>query len=92
MIINIDASDSSINAHFQAVCASVDDANLLSAAMQAGLLYRRYQEASTNPALAKALDGVSVTPAGDRLKVNAPISQEQMTSLIQSKAFAAPAN
>jgi len=92
MIINIDADDKAIDAHFQAVCASVDDANLLSAAIQAGLMYRRYQEASTNPALAKALDGVGVTPAGDRLKINAPISQEQMTTLIQSKAFAAPAN
>jgi len=70
----------------------VDDANLLSAAMQAGLMYRRYQEASSNPALAKALDGVGVTPTGDRLKINAPVTQEQMATLIQSKAFSAPAN
>ena len=52
MIININADDG-VDAHFQAVCDSVDDANLLSAAMQAGLMYRRYQEAQTNPALAK---------------------------------------
>jgi len=92
MIINISADDKSIDAHLQAVCASVDDANLLSAAFQAGLMYRRYQEASSNPALAKALDGVGVVPTGDRLKINAPISQEQMTALIQSKSFAPPAN
>jgi len=92
MIININADDKGIDAHLQAVCASVDDANLLSAAFQAGLMYRRYQEASTNPALAKALDGVGVTPTGDRLKINAPVTQEQMTTLIQSKAFAVPAN
>jgi hypothetical protein len=89
MIINIDADDG-VDAHFQAVCDSVDDANLLSAAMQAGLMYRRYQEAQTNPALAKTLDQVRVTPSGDRLKVDAPVSQEQLMSLIQTKAFAAP--
>ena len=89
MIININADDG-VDAHFQAVCDSVDDANLLSAAMQAGLMYRRYQEAQTNPALAKTLDQVRVTPSGDRLKVDAPVSQEQLMSLIQTKAFAAP--
>jgi hypothetical protein len=89
MIININADDG-VDAHFQAVCDSVDDANLLSAAMQAGLMYRRYQEAQTNPALAKTLDQVRVTPSGDRLKVEAPVSQEQLMSLIQTKAFAAP--
>jgi hypothetical protein len=89
MIINIDA-DSGVDAHFTAVCDSVDDANLLSAAMQAGLMYRRYQEAQTNPALAKTLDQVRVTPSGDRLKVEAPVSQDQLMTLIQTKAFAAP--
>jgi hypothetical protein len=89
MIINISADDG-VDAHFQAVCDSVDDANLLSAAMQAGLMYRRYQEAQTNPALAKTLDQVRVTPSGDRLKVEAPVSQDQLMSLIQTKAFAAP--
>ncbi len=89
MIININADDG-VDAHFQAVCDSVDDANLLSAAMQAGLMYRRYQEAQNNPALAKTIDQVRVTPSGDRLKVDAPVSQEQLMSLIQTKAFAAP--
>ncbi|MGA8409824.1 MAG: hypothetical protein WB680_21810 [Candidatus Acidiferrales bacterium] len=89
MIININADDG-VDAHFQAVCDSVDDANLLSAAMQAGLMYRRYQEAQTNPALAKTIDQVRVTPSGDRLKVDAPVSQDQLMSLIQTKAFAAP--
>ncbi|MFZ1973400.1 MAG: hypothetical protein WAU89_11180 [Candidatus Acidiferrales bacterium] len=89
MIININADDG-VDAHFQAVCDSVDDANLLSAAMQAGLMYRRYQEAQTNPALAKTIDQIRVAPSGDRLKVDAPVSQEQLMSLIQTKAFAAP--
>ena len=86
MTITIDA-DSGVDAHFQAVCASPDDANLLAAALQAGLMYRRYQEASTNPTLAGALDSVRIVPSGDRLKVEAPISQDQLLSLIRNGAF-----
>jgi hypothetical protein len=89
MIININA-DNGVDAHFQAVCDSVDDANLLGAAMQAGIMYRRYQEAQGNPSLAKTLDQVRVTPSGDRLKIELPVSQDELLSLIQTKAFASP--
>jgi hypothetical protein len=89
MTIAVDA-DSGVDAHFQALCSSPDDANLLSAALQAGIMYRRYQEAQTNPAFASALDQVRVTPSGDRLKVEIPISQDQLLSLIHSKVFAVP--
>lgn len=88
MTIQIEA-DSGVDAQFQAVCGSTEDANLLAAAMQAGLMYRRYQESQSDPALAGALDSVSVAPSGDRLKVNAPISQDQLLSLIHTRAFAA---
>jgi hypothetical protein len=87
MMISADA-DHGIDAHFQAVCASTDDANLLAAALQAGLMYRRYQEAQGNPDLAGALDQVTVAPSGDRLKVDAPISQDQLLGLIRSRALA----
>jgi hypothetical protein len=53
-------------------------------------MYRRYQEAQGNPSLAKTLDQVKVTPTGDRLKIELPVSQEELLSLIQTKAFAAP--
>ena len=89
MTIDVEA-DSGVDTHFQAVCSSTDDANLLSAALQAGLMYRRYQESQDHPDLAGALDQISVTPSGDRLKVNAPVSQEQLLSLISSHAFAVP--
>ena len=87
MTISVDA-DSGIDAHFQAVCSSTDDANLLAAALQAGLMYRRYQEAQDHPDLAGALDQVQVAPSGDRLKVDAPVSQDQIQSLIRTKTFA----
>ena len=86
MTINVNA-DSGVDAHFQAVCSSPDDANLLAAALQAGLMYRRYQEASADPALAGALDNVRVTPSGDRLKIEAPVSQDQLLTLIRTGAF-----
>lgn len=87
MMISADA-DRGIDAHFQAVCATTDDANLLAAALQAGLMYRRYQEAQGNPDLAGALDQVRVTPSGDRLKVDAPVTQDQLLGLIRSRALA----
>ncbi len=86
MTIIIDA-DSGVDAKFQAVCNSPDDANLLAAALQAGLMYRRYQEAQNGSALAGALDGVSVAPSGNRLKIDAPVSQDQLLSLIRSGAL-----
>jgi hypothetical protein len=87
MTISVDA-DSGVDAHFQAVCSSPADANVLSAALQAGIMYRRYQEGQQNQALSSALDQVRVTPAGDRLKVEIPLSQDQLVSLIRSRAFA----
>ena len=87
MMISAEANHG-IDAHFQAVCASTDDANLMAAALQAGLMYRRYEEAQGNPDLAGALGQVTVTPSGDRLKVDAPVSQDQLLGLIKSRALA----
>lgn len=87
MTISVDA-DNGVDAKFQAVCSSPSDANLLSAALQAGIMYRRYQEGQQNQALSSALDQVRVSPAGDRLNVDIPLSQSQLASLISSHAFA----
>lgn len=89
MIIDIQA-DSGVDAQFQAVCSSPGDANLLAAGLQGALMLRRYQEAKSNPDLANALNQVTVTPSGDRLKVDAPVSQDQLSSLIRTRAFAVP--
>jgi hypothetical protein len=86
MTINVDA-DSGIDTHFQAVCSSPDDANVLAAALQAGLMYRRYQEAQSGSALSGALEQVRIAPSGNRLKIDAPVSQDQLLSLIRSGAL-----
>jgi hypothetical protein len=87
MTINVQA-DSGLDAQFQAVCGSSDDASMLAAALQAGIMMRRYQESQSHPDLAGALDHVTVSPSGDRLTVDAPVSQDQLLSLIRSKALA----
>jgi hypothetical protein len=87
MTIDIEA-DSGVDAHFQAVCSSTDDANLLGSALQAGLMYRRYQESQEHPDLASALDQARVVPSGDHLKVDFPVSQDELLSLIRTRAFA----
>lgn len=84
--IHVQAS-SGIDAQFQAVCDTVDNANLLATALQAGVMYRRYQEASTHPEIAKALEGVSIVPSGDRIKVDLPVSEDQLQALIKSHAL-----
>jgi len=78
-----------LDAQFQAVCNTVDDANTLAAALQAGVMVRRYQEAQQHPEVAKALDAVSVSPSGDHLKIDIPITEDQLQVLIKAHAFAA---
>jgi hypothetical protein len=89
LMIQVDAG-TGMDARFQVVCDSVDDANLLGAALQAGVLFRRYQEAQSDPDLAKVLDNIRVTPNGDRLAVEAPVSEDQLGALIKSKPSRVP--
>ena len=89
MMINIDAG-SDMDARFQAVCDSVNDANILGFALQAGVMYRSYQDARSQPDWAKVLGDVRVTPSGDRLMVEAPVSQDQLGALIKSMPFEVP--
>jgi hypothetical protein len=84
MMIIVNAG-SGMDARFQAVCDSVDDANLLGVALQAGVMYRRYQEAQTLPDFAQVLGNVRVTPRGDRLDVEVPVSEDQLGAIIKTK-------
>jgi hypothetical protein len=79
---------SEIQAHFEAVCASPDDANTLAALLQAGLLYQRYQVANSNPDLAAMLGQAEVAPSGDRLDVTMALTDDQVAGLIQRNTFA----
>jgi hypothetical protein len=87
LIIRIEA-DRNVDAIFHAVCASPDEANVFAALLDAGIMFRRAQEAQANPDLAKALDGVRVTPRGDRLDVRMSVSEETLITLIRRHTFA----
>jgi hypothetical protein len=52
-------------------------------------MIRRYQDALENPDLAKVLENVRVTPSGDRLMVEAPVSEDQLGALVKTTASAA---
>jgi hypothetical protein len=87
----IATADKNLDMQFVAVCGSTDDANLLGAALQAGIMMRRYQASQgNNPDLAGALDHITVVPAGDHLRVDFPVSQDQLLTLIRDRTFAVP--
>jgi hypothetical protein len=85
-IINVEA-DSGLTAKIQAICGSTDDANTLGQLLQAGLLYKRYQAQQNNPDLAQLMDGVHITPGGDRVTLSMSLSDDQMASLIKHNTF-----
>jgi hypothetical protein len=87
MIISATAG-SGMDAKFQAVCGSTEDANTLSQLMAAGLLYKKYQTAKDNPDLGALLDQTSVVPSGDRVVIRLSVSDDQMTTLIRKNTFA----
>lgn len=89
MEIHVQADDG-VDAKFQAVCDSPDDANQLAAMMQGGLVMRRYQVQQTDPDFANMLSNVTVTPSGDSLNVDVPVSNDQIGALIRNHTFAVP--
>jgi hypothetical protein len=79
---------SGVDAKFEAVCGSPDDANTFAALLQAGIMYRKYQVGNTNPELGQLLDSTQITPSGDRLDLKLSLTDDQMLSLIRKNTFA----
>jgi hypothetical protein len=79
---------SGVDAMFEAVCGSPEDANTFAALLTAGLMYRKYQVGNTNPELGQMLDSAQITPAGDRLDLKISLTDDQMLSLIRKNTFA----
>src|SRR5271166_1681530 len=78
---------SGVDAKFEAVCGSTDDANTFAALLQAGLMYRKYQVGNSNPDLGQLLDSAQIAPAGDRLDLKLTLTDDQMQSLIRRNTF-----
>jgi hypothetical protein len=86
MVISANASNG-VDAKFQAVCGSTNDANTLSQLLTMGLMYKKYQ-AKDNPDFGQLLDQTNVTPSGDRIVIGMTVSDDQMTDLIKHNTFA----
>ncbi|HKF50666.1 MAG TPA: hypothetical protein VKB26_00010 [Candidatus Acidoferrales bacterium] len=89
MEIHVQAGDGA-DAKFQAVCDSPDDANQLAAMLQGGIVMRRYQVQQTDPTLAQALSSITVSPSGDSLNVDIPVTNDQISAMIRDHTFAVP--
>ena len=76
-----------LQARFQAVCATAEDANTFAALLQAGLMYRRYQAGTARPEMAALLDQTTVSPAGDRLDLRITLTPAQVQALIARNTF-----
>jgi hypothetical protein len=76
-----------VQARFQAVCATPNDANTFAALLQAGLLYRRYQAGTAHPEMAALIDQTQVAPSGDRLDLNFTLTPAQVQALIAQNTF-----
>lgn len=87
MTITIKAG-SGVDARFEALCGSSDDANTFAALLQAGIMYRRYQVGSANPELSQLLENAQVAPSGDRLDLRLSLTDDQMAGLIRRNTFA----
>lgn len=87
MTITIKGGDS-VDAKFEAVCGSPDDANTFAALIQAGIMYRRYQVGNKNPELSQLLDSAQIAPSGDRLDLRLSLTNDQMMGLIRHNTFA----
>jgi hypothetical protein len=79
---------SGVDASFEAVCGSPEDANTFAALLTAGLMYRKYQVGNTNPELGHMLDSAQIMPSGDRLDLKLSLTDDQMLSLIRKNTFA----
>jgi hypothetical protein len=79
---------SGVDAKFEAVCGSSEDANTFAALLQAGMMYRKYQVGDKNPELGQLLDSAQIAPAGDHLALKLSLTDDQMLSLIRRNTFA----
>ena len=79
--------DTGVDAVITPQCGSTGDAILLAQLLQAGLLYKRYQVAASNPEVARVIDSTSASADGDRLKIRIQLSDDLLQVLLQHSAF-----
>jgi hypothetical protein len=85
--LEIDAG-TGIQARFEVVCASSDDASIFAALLQGDLRYQASRAGKSNQDVPGFFDQAKVAPSGDRLDVTLELTDDQVVSLIQSNTFA----
>ena len=86
MTVSADA-DSGLDIKVTPVCGSASDALTLAQLLQAGLLFKRYQQAQSNPDMARVIDNTTVSADGDRLKIETQLSDDLLRALLNRGAF-----
>jgi hypothetical protein len=78
---------SDLEAHFQLIFSSTEDAAMISQVLQAGVLFRQFEVKNSNPALSTLLDSVRIVPNGGGIEVSMSLTSELLASLIKEKIF-----
>jgi hypothetical protein len=86
MTVAVD-TDNGLDAKVTPVCGSAGDALTLAQLLQAGLLFKRYQQAQSNPDMAQVIDATSVSADGDHLKIRTQISSDLVRALLDRGSF-----
>lgn len=86
MTVKVDA-DHGLDAQVTPICGSTGDALTLAQLLQAGLLFKRYQQAESNPDMAKLIDATSVSADGDHLRIHTQIPDDLLRALLERGAF-----
>jgi hypothetical protein len=82
--------DTGLDAQVTPLCGSTNDALTLAQLVQAGLLFKRYQLAQSNPDVAKVIDGTTVSADGDHLKVRTQVGDDLLVTVLRSGGIVFP--
>jgi len=88
LIISIQGSDD-LEAHFQLVSSSPDDAATIAQLLQAGILFKQFGAKSSDPDLETLLGSVRLVLDGDGLDISVAMTSDQILNMIKRNAFSA---
>ncbi len=88
MVISIEGT-SDLDARFQLISSSPDDAATIAQLLQAGVLLKQFEARNSDPGLSALLSSVRVVPNGEGLEVSFAVSSDQVVSLIKRNTFSA---
>jgi hypothetical protein len=88
MVISVQGTGD-LDAHFQLISSSPEDAATISQLLQAGILLRQFEAKNSDPDLATLLASIRVVPNSEGLEISFAVTSDQLVSLIKSNTFSA---